>query len=404
MRVSFLIITILCVAFIIGCKHPIDKVPPDEFFHINVDSAQNFIDLKLSDIADSFKLVRLETTDKALINATDYYVSDKYIIAFSQDGIYKFSSGGKFIDKIISWGRGPDEISGFIFAYFYDDKNDLLYIDDVNLNKKLLVYDLNLEKFVSPVKKAIEGSWGSFAIFNDSLIIGKSPSYSANPYASFFQTFDGKFVSGIPNVKMRLLGPNPEETCQPSYISIGKDNYRVSFELDDTLFTIKNNRLFPYISLDFKNPRERPPNSKVKKGDRQISFPKIEPPNFLIIGVSIIDDITWETPTAGRSKSTRIYFFFNKSTGKYSIINTYNDNFSGVTQSPNDGSIKFPMIIKNGKLVVVYQPQVIEKIAKKGLDYNIFSAGLNQELLKISQHLRETDNPILLIGIIKKKI
>jgi hypothetical protein len=75
-----------------------------------------------------------------------------------------------------------------------------------------------------------------------------------------------------------------------------------------------------------------------------------------------------------------------------------------VTQSPTDGSIKFPLIIKNGKLVVVYQPQAIEQIAKKGLDYNIFNADLNEELLKISQKLQETDNPILLIGNIKKKI
>jgi hypothetical protein len=404
MRVSFLITTVLCTAFSIGCKHPVAKVPPDKFFHINVDSAQDFIDLKLSDIADSFKLVRLETSDKALVNANDYYVSNKYIIAFSQDGIYKFTSDGKFINKIISWGRGPDEISGFLFAHFYDDKKDLLFIDDVNLNKKLLVYDLNLDKFVSPVKKAIEGSWGSFAVFNDSLIIGNSPSYSANPYALFYQTFDGKFVSGIPNSKMRLLGPNPEETYQPSYISIGKDDYRVSFELDDTLFTLKDNLLVPYISLDFKNPRERPPNSKVKKGDRQISFPKIEASSFLIITVSIIDEIIWETPTAGRGKTTRKYFFFNKSTGKYSIINTYKDNFSGVIQSQNDGSIKFPLIIKNEKLIVVYQPQMIKQMAKKGLDNTIFSTDLNEDLLKISQDLQETDNPILLIGNIKRKI
>jgi hypothetical protein len=404
MRISLLIIITLCSAFFIGCKHPITKVPTVKFFHINVDSSQDFIDLKLSDLADSFRLVRLETSDRAIINANDYYVSEKYIIAFSQDGIYKFSSDGKFIKKIISWGRGPDEISGFLFGHFYDEKNDLLYIDDVNLNKKLLVYDLNLEIFLSPIKKAIEGSWGSFAIYNDSLIIGKSPSYSAEPYALFFQTFNGKFVYGIPNVKKRLLGQNPEETFQSTNISIGKNIYRVSFELDDTLFTLKNNHLVPYISLDFNNPRERPPNAVIKKGDREISFPKIEASSFLIIGVSIIDEIIWETPTAGRSKKTRKYLFFNKSTGKYSNIRTYVDNFSGVIQSPNDGSIKFPLVIKNGKLVVIYQPQIVKQIVYKGLDNTIFSTALNEELLKVSQNLQETDNPILLIGRIKEKI
>lgn len=309
MKLKLLIVIFSCNLILFQCKNPNKEAPAEKVFHINVDSTQESIDLKLTDLADSFRLVRLETSDRAIINANDYYVSEKYIIAFSQDGLYKFSSNGKFLNKIIGYGRGPDEISGFLFAHFYDENNELLYIDDVNLNKKLLVYDLNSEKFVAPIKKAIQGSWGSFAIYNDSLIIGKSPSYSVDPYAVFFQTFDGRLVSGILNVKRRLLGQNPVETFQPSYLSIGKNAYRISFELDDTLFTLKNNQLVPYITLDFKKQRERTPNAKVQKGDRQISFPRIEAPSFLIIGVSVIEELTWVSATAGKSINNRKYFF-----------------------------------------------------------------------------------------------
>jgi hypothetical protein len=403
MRIKSLIIPILYLVGIFGCKHPITNAPTNKFYHINVDSTQDFIDLKLSDIADSFRLVKLETSEKAIISARDYYVSDKYIIAFSQDGYYKFSSDGKFISKILSYGRGPDEISGFGYAHYYDEKNDLIYLEDSNLNQKLLVYDLNQDKFVSPIKKAIEGSWGSFAIFNDSLIIGKSPSYITNPYALFFQTFDGKFVSGIPNVKKRLLGANPKETYQPSYISIGKDDYRVSFELDDTLFTLKNNQLIPYISLDFINPREKIPNARQQKGDRIISFPIIEPSSILIIGVSIIEDITWVTATSGKSKVNRKYFFFNKSTGKYSIIRSYEDDFSGVIQSPED-RINFPLFLKNGKIVVVYQPTTIKKIAETGQINSALTPILKEEIVDMNRSLQETDNPLLLVGRVKERI
>ena len=302
MRLKNFIVLFSCFLILVQCKNPAKEAPADEVFHINVDTTQDVIDLKLSDLADSFRLVRLETSDRALISASDYYVSDKYIMAFSQDGIYKFSSGGKFLRKIISWGRGPDEISGMLFSHFFNEKNDLLYLDDSNLNTKLFVYDLNQEKLVAPVIKAIPVTFGSFAIYNDSLIIAKTPTYVAEPYTVFFQTFDGKFISGIPNNKKRLLGPNPVPTFQNSYISIGKNEYRVSYELDDTLYTSKNNQLVPYLTLNFKNPRESPPNSKVKKGDRQISFPKTEAPGFLIIRVSVIDEIIWETPTTGREK------------------------------------------------------------------------------------------------------
>jgi hypothetical protein len=318
-------------------------------------------------------------------------------------------SNGKFLRKIIGWGRGTDEISGMFFAHFYDENNDLLYIDDENLNKKLLVYDLNLEKFVAPIKKAIQGAWGSFAIYNDSLIIARSPSYVAEPYAVFFQTFDGRFVSGIPNVKKLLLGSNPVPTFQNSLISIAKNDFLISFELDDTLFTLKNNQLVPYIILDFKNPRERPPNAKVQNGDRGISFPRIEASGFLIIGVSVIDEITWVTQNSGTSKETRKYFFFNKSSGKFALIRTYKDDFAGVIQSPNEdmknlGRVKFPEFLKNGKLIVVYQPSMIKKIAEQGLIDSIFKPDLRQDFLNVSKNLLETDNPVLLIGKTKEKI
>ena len=407
MRIILIFLFLTSLSLLIDCKHPktqVEEIQENRIYHINVDSTHEQIDLKLSDLADSFRIVRLETSDKALINANSYYVSKKYIIAFSEDGIYKFSFDGKFLKKIISWGRGPDEISGFLFSDFYNEKNDLLYLDDTNLKSKLLVYDLNSDKFIAPIKKAIEGIWGSFAIFNDSLIIGKSQSYIANPYALFFQTFDGKFVSGIPNFKKRLLGENPKETYQTSYINIGRSDYRVSFELDDTLYTLKNNQLIPYISLDFKNPREKIPNAKQKEGDRTVTFPRIEPSSFLIIGVSVTGEITWEKPDAGRGKSIRKYFFFNKTTGKPSIIRTYEDDFSGAIQSPEKDRIKFPLFLKNGKIVVVYQPETIKKIAEKDQVNSILTPILKKEILNISESLKETDNPILLIGKIKEKI
>ncbi|MBN2259932.1 MAG: hypothetical protein JW702_05285, partial [Clostridiales bacterium] len=244
----------------------------------------------------------------------------------------------------------------------------------------------------------------SFTIFNDSLIIGRSPTYIAKPYALFFQTFNGKFVSGIPNVKKRLLGTNPKETHQPSFFCIGKDNIRISFQLDDTLYTLNNNELVPYIIIVFKKPRETPPNAKVQKGDREIIFPGIEPTSFLIIGVSIIEEITWFTPNSGKSQTSLKYFFFNKLNGKHSIIRTYVDDFSGSIQSPEEGGIKFPLFLKNGKIVVVYEPKLIKQIAEDGQINSILTPILKNQIGEINESLQETDNPILLIGRVKEKI
>ena len=402
------IFLILYFFLFIGCKHTLPQVSTEEFYKINADSTLEEIDLKLSDIAENLRLVRLETSSECIISAKDYYISDKYIIAFSQDGYYKFSSNGKFLKKILSYGKGPDEISGMFVANFYDDNKDLLYLDDENLKQKLLVYDLHLDKFVTPIKKTFYGPMGQISVLNDSLIVGKSY-YSNPPYAIYFQNFDGKFISGVQNSKKRFLGPNPVPSVQISQISIADNNYRVSFNLDDTLFTLKNNHLVPYIILNFRKPRENPPNDMVKKGDRQITFPTIEPKSFIIIRVSIIDEIIWVTPTSGREKVINRYIFLNKSTGKYSEIRSFKDDISGIVQKSNDdienlGRLDFPQFLKNGKLVKVYQPNMIKKIIEQGMVNPVITPSIKNELLNINKNLQETDNPILLIGDIKEKI
>lgn len=412
MRIKSLIFTVFCLFGIFGCKNPITNISTKEFYNINVDSTQDFIDLKLSDIADSFRLVRLETSENSIINARDYYVSDKYIIAASHDGFYKFASNGKFLKKIFSYGRGPDEISGWFYSYYYDEKKDLLYLDDQNLKQNFLVYDLNLDKFTGPIKKAIPGQpMGQIAVYNDSLIIGKS-SGTPEPYAIMFQTFDGKFVSGIPTTKKTLWGDDPNEHYQSNIISIGQNTYRSTFEFDDTIFTLKDNKLIPYISLDFKKTRKYPPNARVQKGDRRISIPRAEPSGFLIITASTVEEITW-FGSSGRSKQSYKYLFFDKSTGKSSVIRSYEDDLTGDIQSstgvisPNMyGTIKFPDFLKNDKLYVIYQPETIKRIAERaenGQTNSILTPIFKKEIIDINKDLEETDNPILLVGKVKGK-
>jgi hypothetical protein len=133
MRIKLLSSLFGFLLFIIQCKYAISQIPTDKAFYIKVDNVQNSIDLKLSDLADGFRFVALETSKNAIINSNNYYVGKDFIIVFSQDGIYKFSSNGKFFKKIAAYGRGPAEIMGFGFSYFCDEKNNLLYIDYIHL-------------------------------------------------------------------------------------------------------------------------------------------------------------------------------------------------------------------------------------------------------------------------------
>jgi len=412
MKTCKYLLSIVFPVLLIGCGQKsietvIDEPYNKEIYQVNVDSLKNTIDLRLSDMADSFRLVKLETNDNCLISANNYYVGAKYIIAFSQDGYYKFSSDGKFLKKILSYGRGPNEVSGMLYTYFYDENNDLLYLGDDNLRNKYLVYDMNSDQFLEPIKMALD-YMGWMAVFNDSLIVGNSK-YWGDSCSLVFQTFDGKLVSKIPKSKTGISKISTEPILQSSTFTLTSNGIRVGYNADDTLFAFKNNRLEPYIILNFDNPRKNPPNIDVEVGERHVGFPEVEPLSFCIIRISILESLVMHTPTAGVAEYSRKYILLDKYTGEWFLVNSYQDDFSGEIQVPNEnkdelGRIFLPIFQQNNKLVVAYEPNTIKKIAEQDTVNQFSTPELYGKLIEISKDLDEMDNPILLIGDIKPRI
>jgi hypothetical protein len=408
---KYLVIVVLSL-LLIGCgQQSVETVAEGpynkEFYQVNVDSLKNTIDLKLSDMADSFRLVKLETNENCLISANNYYVGDKYIIAFSQNGYYKFSSDGKFLKKILSYGRGPNEVSGFAYTYFYDENTDLLYLGDDNLSDKYLVYDMDSDQFLEPVKMS-KKYMGQFTVYNDSLLAGISK-YRGDSFSLLFQTFDGELISEIPKNKLCELYQRTEPVFQLNSLTLSKNDIRIGYYSDDTLFTLKNNRLEPYIILDFDTPRNDPPKGYQEVGDRDNRFPVVEPSSFYIIPISVMESLILYTPTAGVAEYSRRYLFLDKYTGEWYLINSYQDDFSGEIQIPNEnkdemGRIFLPIFQKNDKLVVAYEPNTIKKIVEQNSGNQFSSPEFYEELIEISNDLDEMDNPVLLVGDIKPRI
>ena len=296
MKLVYGVVTLVFFIQILACKNTGKEPSPEILYNIDADNIHDIIDLKLSNIADSFRLIPLESTKGCLLdNHTEYYVNERYILAYSENGVYKFSSEGKFIKKLFGRGRGPQEFFGLAgFCNFVvDDKKDLLYISDQMRRNEFLVYDIISENFLDPVKKYIPGS-NFFGIYNDSTLIVANSSYiDSSNYAVYFQNLKGEFISGITHNKRILY--NQAETSQPSRLSVDSTNYYVSFIRDDTLYKLKENQLVPYMALNFNIPGDNPPSRTKKKGDRRIIFPDVEAPCFILIQIIITggDDLVF---------------------------------------------------------------------------------------------------------------
>ncbi len=403
--------TIAVTLFVLySCKGTIEKssekVSVDTLFMINVDNPKEIIDLKLSELADSFRIIPLETNKDILLGQSSFYVSDDYILAFDQNGIYKFSADGDFIKKIINRGRGPQETSVFT-TYFIDEKRDFMYVDDSQRDQKFLVYDVRNEKFLETINKCFRGKWNSFSIVNDSIILGTSNNHLDDhsiPYALFSQSLKGDFISGIPHNKKMLFGIDEQETFQFSSLMTGGNTFKISFNYNDTLFSIINNQLVPYLALNFSIPRDNPPSAIRKKGDRTIFFPGVQASGFILIRISITEDVIRVSEGAIKTESKSDYFIFNTSTGESAKVKSFMDDFLGRVQATDKEAIKFPTILPNGKLIVIYSPNDIKEAVTKGLNQQDFPISLYSRLLEINKTLTEIDNPVLLVGKIKNKL
>lgn len=99
-----------------------------KFGTIDLENPENTQNLKFSQLAGNIRCIPLETTPDFIIpdNNTDLWVSDKYIITISDKDIRQFSPEGKFIRKLASSGKGPDEYIRLI-SYTVDEQNDIFY-------------------------------------------------------------------------------------------------------------------------------------------------------------------------------------------------------------------------------------------------------------------------------------
>lgn len=402
MRLFFLSAIACYLLMACSCNNAAEELTVEKFYSIDVDKTENFVDLKLTDLADSIRFVALETTKQSLLSNPYFYVSDEFIIALSQGEYYKFSSNGKFIRKIINKGRGPQEISILTFPYFDEGKN-LLYLNASQHKYSILVYDLASDNFQKSIPKGIPDFMSAFGLLDDSLIISsyyKPMKDGSMPDALIIQNLKGNILSKIPNYKKMLYGVNRIEGFQQSSLYNFSNDYYIEFSKDDTLFVFKNNMLIPYLALNFNHANSCPPDDNIKNGDHSFTIITMTHKSVLI-SISYVENVKYYSG-GNASWDVRIEFLLlDKETGHYSRIKSYNDNITGLIKTKNSDEISFPRNLNNGRIVIPYNPIEIKEILTKGQQNKDLPSATLEQLQKISNNLTETDNPYLLIGKIK---
>jgi hypothetical protein len=202
----------------------------------------------INEICEGFTYVVLESTDESLINDNStIYADDKNLIAISRKQIMLFDrESGKFIRKIGTPGRGPDEYGVTVTSMPFDEQKKTIYTRK-NVNER---YEYDIEGNLIHRKKGPDQ-------VNDFVNIDK------NTFVSFIDNYTG-------NENRKLVLFNEQDSIikifpnYQSYHSIGNmfvyypdawffsidGEMRFCEKFNDTLFTLTPHSLIPVFTFN----------------------------------------------------------------------------------------------------------------------------------------------------------
>jgi hypothetical protein len=222
-----------------------------------------------------------------------------------------------------------------------------------------------------------------------------------NRYALFIQNSKGKIITGITNSRKVLDARLNKETVQRLLFCQGENDLFSFYVYDDTLFRYTSKGLLPYLIVSYNSPRNYMRTMGFKIGESRVGFPSIDNSSFILLTENTY---TGESQEGSMVKFNYIrnYYFLNKTNKSFSKIKSYTDDISGKIQECNGEILDFPDLIVGNSLYVLYYPN--DLINSKLKENTSLSPDVSDKLQKIIEELDLMDNPVLLIGSIKKNI
>jgi len=255
-----------------------NSVAPDSTEIDLVKGLDNLTTLKTSDFGKTIRYVPLETTDDCLVgnNPTIKVLKDKIVVTTSNQSLVFNKSDGKFISSVGHKGDDPEGYSSTMS--WADDKNGILYF--TRKPNQLQKYNLDgsyAGKIELPKSPGLPG----YMLVTQSGIIANFTEFSHGKGLGFFD-FQGNMNDSLPALIPNAMGDTKDVTSITVLKNISlygnwtksglilidmkdgkkltfspnsevlwenKGNVRYKEPFNDTIYTIKNNNLEPYIAF-----------------------------------------------------------------------------------------------------------------------------------------------------------
>jgi len=392
-----LLILLLCFnAF--SCSKPpqdpsltIKSIGNDQLMTINFKEIKDSVKIKLSEFATDFQFIPLETRPECLLQYTWCLVTRNYILNHAGEaGILQFSREGKFIRKLVSFGKGPIEVER-TFLWAVDEENQVLILSSSGKAGYFMNFDLTSGNYLENIPNAIPSYARNMLLTKNRELLCvpyKKPEADQSSFLLYWQTLDGKLSGSIP-------GPAGNIIKNGSRLYQFENDYRFSQRDDDTLYTVIQNKLKPYLTYNYGEPN---PIGTDQVGYK-ITSVVFEARDFIFMNLFKI--IGYEASGSGSSfqSSSRgavDWLCLDKTKKKvYLMKDIYNDFIGAGIQSQDIQAQP------DGTIVMSYQAVDLKEIAEKALADPKTPADVRQRMKKINTEVKADDNPVLMVGRLK---
>ena len=393
---------VFLLAFIIGlhaCNSDgdetltINKNGDENEYLVHLKKVKDSLSIKTSDFADNFQFVPLETKKECFLDYVYAYITDSYILVQKhKHGILQFDQEGKFLRTLVGYGKGPLEfIKG---TWTVDEENQILYLSDMGKPDYFLRFDLHSGKYLGDLKKVVPGRVDNIYLHdNKQLLVSCSGKLGTDdhPYQIYWQDLDGEFINGIkasPNYYLR----------SSSLFKLPDGEYRYQIYDVDTIFSIKNEMMVPYMLFDFG---EVNPPSNDYVGHKRMSLyfevnSWVQFKNFYITKIENRGDGNLISITSGALAN----YTLDKKTSK--VYNSGDLVFIPTNHSFTSQEYQSLSIQENGKVHYSYQALDLIEQAEKALADPEFRDPYRSQLEKVVSELDENSNPVLIVGKLQK--
>ena len=351
--------------------------------------------VKLSDLgATDIQYIPLETTKQNVLPEIKEIVFGKsFFLTHSYASINMFRYNGQFVTKISKEGRGPDEIT-VAHAIDINPKDESIYLVDGWL-QKFLVYNRDgklMRSFKSPLKIAID-----FRITNDGILC-----YNDNNMARTNNSFI--LIDTLGKVLMNY--PNTYKWQDKTNRTVGylHENlfYRFNNQLykkgmySDTVFVYRKKAFEPHIIIDVGKLRITP-EARTNSPVAYIIHNFLTPHKLFEWGDYIYYEFYYQPDDENEG--------FSLIASKVNNFRILFDPEKGLINDLDGGPSIMPQTVRDNNTLVAW----IEAFQlKKHVASEAFKKSKplypekKQEIEKLANSLKETDNPVLVLVRLKK--